>query len=36
MAVLQKGKSNYPFWGASINLITGLDPLVEKPVNLTT
>ena len=27
MAVLQKGKSNYPFWGASINLITGLDPL---------
>lgn len=22
MAVLQKGKSNYPFWGASINLIT--------------
>lgn len=27
MGVLQKGKSNYPFWGASINLITGLDPL---------
>lgn len=27
MAVLQKGKSVYPFWGASINLITGLDPL---------
>lgn len=27
MAVLQKGKANYPFWGASINLITGLDPL---------
>lgn len=27
MAVLQKGNSNYPFWGASINLITGLDPL---------
>lgn len=27
MAVLQKGKSTYPFWGASINLITGLDPL---------
>lgn len=27
MAVLQKSKSNYPFWGASINLITGLDPL---------
>ncbi|WKK57440.1 hypothetical protein [Sphingobacterium sp. BN32] len=27
MALLQKGKSNYPFWGASINLITGLDPL---------
>jgi hypothetical protein len=27
MAVLQKGKSIYPFWGASINLITGLDPL---------
>ena len=27
MGVLQKGKANYPFWGASINLITGLDPL---------
>ena len=27
MAVLQKGNSNYPFWGASISLITGLDPL---------
>lgn len=27
MAVLQKGKASYPFWGASINLITGLDPL---------
>lgn len=27
MAVLQKGKAIYPFWGASINLITGLDPL---------
>jgi hypothetical protein len=27
MAVLQKGKSIYPFWGASINLIMGLDPL---------
>jgi len=27
MAVLQKGKATYPFWGASINLITGLDPL---------
>jgi len=27
MAVLQKGKSIYPFWGASISLITGLDPL---------
>lgn len=27
MAVLQKGKSLYPFWGESINLITGLDPL---------
>jgi len=27
MAVLQKGRSNYPFWGASITLITGLDPL---------
>lgn len=27
MAVLQKGKANYPFWGSSINLITGLDPL---------
>jgi hypothetical protein len=27
MAVLQKGKTLYPFWGASINLISGLDPL---------
>lgn len=27
MTVLQKGKALYPFWGASINLITGLDPL---------
>lgn len=27
MAVLQKGKTTYPFWGTSINLITGLDPL---------
>lgn len=27
MAVLQKGKTLYPFWGASVNLITGLDPL---------
>ena len=27
MAVLQKGKAIYPFWGESINLITGLDPL---------
>jgi len=27
MAVLQKGKSLFPFWGASINLIMGLDPL---------
>ncbi|MCX6304400.1 MAG: hypothetical protein NT040_05495 [Bacteroidetes bacterium] len=27
MAVLQQGKSKYPFWGASVNLITGLDPL---------
>lgn len=27
MAVLQKGKAQYPFWGASVNLITGLDPL---------
>ena len=27
MAVLQKGKAIYPFWGVSINLITGLDPL---------
>lgn len=27
MVVLQKGKSKYPFWGASIKLITGLDPL---------
>lgn len=27
MAVLKKGKANYPFWGSSINLITGLDPL---------
>lgn len=27
MGVLQKGKARYPFWGESINLITGLDPL---------
>jgi len=27
MAVLQKGKSIYPFWGENVNLITGLDPL---------
>lgn len=27
MSVLQKGKAKYPFWGTSINLITGLDPL---------
>ncbi|MCK9401482.1 MAG: hypothetical protein M0Q51_16005 [Bacteroidales bacterium] len=27
MAVLQKGKSLYPFWGSSVTLITGLDPL---------
>ena len=27
MTVLQKGKSKFPFWGASINLIAGLDPL---------
>ena len=27
MTALQKGKSNYPFWGATTNLITGLDPL---------
>jgi len=27
MGVLQKGESNYPFWGASLSLITGLDPL---------
>lgn len=27
MAVLQKGKALYPFWGASVNMITGLDPL---------
>lgn len=27
MAVLKGGKSQYPFWGASVNLITGLDPL---------
>lgn len=27
MAVLQKGNSLYPFWGETINLITGLDPL---------
>jgi hypothetical protein len=27
MAVLQKGKANYPFWGTSVSLITGLDPL---------
>lgn len=27
MAVLKGGKSQYPFWGTSVNLITGLDPL---------
>lgn len=27
MAALQKGNSIYPFWGESISLITGLDPL---------
>lgn len=27
MAVLQNGKAKYPFWGASINLVPGLDPL---------
>jgi hypothetical protein len=27
MAILQKGNTIYPFWGASVNLITGLDPL---------
>ena len=27
MAVLQKGNSIYPFWGETVNLITGLDPL---------
>ena len=27
MAVLQKGKAIHPFWGAPVNLITGLDPL---------
>jgi len=27
MAVLQKGKSVYPFFGEQMNLITGLDPL---------
>lgn len=27
MAILKGGKSQYPFWGASVNLITGLDPL---------
>lgn len=27
MAVLHKGKATYPFWGTSIKLITGLDPL---------
>ena len=27
MAVLQIGKAKYPFWGASINLVPGLDPL---------
>ena len=27
MAVLNKGKSLFPFWGTSINLIMGLDPL---------
>lgn len=27
MAILQKGKSKYPFWGENINLIRGLDPL---------
>lgn len=27
MAVLQKGNVVYPFWGDTVNLITGLDPL---------
>lgn len=27
MAVLQKGKAAYPFWGTSIKIVTGLDPL---------
>lgn len=27
MAILQEGKAKYPFWGASINLVPGLDPL---------
>ena len=27
MGVLQKGKSIYPFWGESIKLIPGQDPL---------
>jgi len=27
MSVLQKGNSVYPFWGDTVNLITGLDPL---------
>lgn len=27
MAVLQKGKAIYPFWGESVSIITGLDPL---------
>jgi hypothetical protein len=27
MTVLQKGKAKYPFWGSSINLIPGIDPL---------
>jgi hypothetical protein len=27
MAVLQKGNALYPFWGETVNLITGLDPL---------
>ncbi|MFN8257706.1 MAG: hypothetical protein U0W24_18570 [Bacteroidales bacterium] len=27
MPVLNKGKAIYPFWGTSLNLITGLDPL---------
>jgi len=36
MAVLQKGKALFPFWGASINLITGLDPLSLQTTSKAT